>query len=203
MLQDFAPGLNTVVSPSVVNASPLSDLVGSSTQRWPPQDDAQQQPDNTLPAMLEMLRRSASTYASLYHAEMAEHLNLGSGDIRALELVMEFEPLTTGQLATLAGLSSGGVTAVIDRLEQAGYVVRDKHRHDRRMIVLRPVAERCAQLTAPPAALMTTLTRLTDRYDDRELQSMQVLLGRALQLMRQQTTRMLDQHVGERPISRR
>lgn len=203
MLQDFAPGLNTAASPAVITARPPSDLVGASTQRWPPQDDMLRQSESTLPALLEMLRRSASTYASLYHAEMAEQLNLGSGDIRALELVMEFEPLTTGQLATLAGLSSGGVTAVIDRLEQAGYIVRDKHRHDRRMIVLRPVAERCALLTTPPAALRETLARLSDRYDDQALQSMQVLLSRALQLMRQQTTRMLDQHVGERPISRR
>ena len=36
-------------------------------------------------------------------------------DLKALELVMEFDALPTGQLAQLMGISSGGATALINR----------------------------------------------------------------------------------------
>ena len=51
-------------------------------------------------------------------------------DGRCLDIVENQGPLTAGRLAELSGLTSAAVTAVLDRMERAGYArrVRDGER---------------------------------------------------------------------------
>src|SRR5690349_7181336 len=61
-------------------------------------------------------------------------------DLQALLAVMQAEaagaPLTPGRLGEHLGLSSGATTAVVDRLERADHVRRERHDRDRRRITL-------------------------------------------------------------------
>jgi len=61
-------------------------------------------------------------------------------DVEALLHLMHAEssghPLTTGQLSSALGLSSGATTAVVDRLERVGQLRRDRSDSDRRKIHL-------------------------------------------------------------------
>nr|WP_244994390.1 MarR family transcriptional regulator [Actinomadura coerulea] len=55
-------------------------------------------------------------------------------------------PQTPGQLAQLMGITTGGaITAVIDRLERAGYVRRTRDPDDRRRVIVELVEENVAQ----------------------------------------------------------
>lgn len=65
---------------------------------------------------------------------IADHLGLNRTDHRCLEIIERMQPLTAGQLATEAGLTSGAVTAVLDRLERAGYARRVRDTEDRRVV---------------------------------------------------------------------
>ena len=47
-------------------------------------------------------------------------------------------PLTPASLGSILGLKSGSVTALVDRLEQAGLVVRHRRSTDRRLRTLEP-----------------------------------------------------------------
>ncbi|MBA2575631.1 MAG: MarR family transcriptional regulator [Euzebyaceae bacterium] len=58
-------------------------------------------------------------------------------------------PLTPGQLARLSGLTTGTVTGVIDRLEHAGFVRRDRAEADRRKVVVTRQDEVIAERLAP------------------------------------------------------
>jgi DNA-binding MarR family transcriptional regulator len=71
----------------------------------------------------------------------AERLGLNRTDMRCLELVFTGAPLSPGELATIAGLTTGGVTTAIDRLERAGYVTRERDAGDRRRVTVQPTAE--------------------------------------------------------------
>ncbi|MFY1668635.1 MarR family winged helix-turn-helix transcriptional regulator [Plantactinospora sp. WMMB334] len=66
---------------------------------------------------------------------------LGHADLHALLLVMEADladrPLTPGDPRAELNLSSGSVTGVVDRLETAGHVYRDRDTVDRRKTFLR------------------------------------------------------------------
>src|SRR5690606_23891656 len=46
--------------------------------------------------------------------------------------------MTAGELAAAAGLTTGAVTGVLDRLEKAGYVARTRDTEDRRRVFVAP-----------------------------------------------------------------
>ncbi len=55
---------------------------------------------------------------------LAEYLGVHRTDLRCLDLVVRHGPHTHGQIARALGLTPGSVTALVDRLEQAGYLAR-------------------------------------------------------------------------------
>lgn len=75
------------------------------------------------------------------------------------------EPVSSGQLAELTGLTSGAITGVIDRLEGAGYVRRERDIKDRRKWHVRLVAEREAEIYALYAPLDSAFQEIDGRYD--------------------------------------
>ena len=53
--------------------------------------------------------------------------------------------MTTGRIAELTGLTTGSATRLVDRLERAGYVVRERDAGDRRRVLVAPVPEKVAE----------------------------------------------------------
>ncbi|MFC7548562.1 MarR family winged helix-turn-helix transcriptional regulator [Plantactinospora sp. GCM10030261] len=88
---------------------------------------------------------------------------LGATDLQALIAVMDAEgkgePITPGRLGEQLNLSSGSVTALIDRLERAGHIRRDRDTADRRKVFLR-YAEPGARLAVE---FFSPLGRRSDR----------------------------------------
>lgn len=117
------------------------------------------------------LGRDLSTWTVLFHAAVAESLGLGSTDHKALGLIEQRGPLTAGELAALTGLTTGAVTGVIDRLEQAGHIQRTKDPHDRRkvMLVALPSRTRGEAFDGIFASLGKAMAELCARYSDAEL----------------------------------
>jgi DNA-binding MarR family transcriptional regulator len=92
-------------------------------------------------SIIDALRRYGTDSARLGHAFAALH-SLQPADLQALVAIMSAEgtgtPLTPSALRQNLGLSSGGTSLVIDRLQQAGHVrrVRDQPT-DNRIVHLR------------------------------------------------------------------
>jgi DNA-binding MarR family transcriptional regulator len=70
----------------------------------------------------------------------ADTLGLNRTDMQCLDLALSGGTLTPGELASAAGLTTGGVTTAIDRLERAGYVARVRDSGDRRRVLVQPTA---------------------------------------------------------------
>ncbi|NJP32407.1 MarR family winged helix-turn-helix transcriptional regulator [Micromonospora thermarum] len=85
------------------------------------------------------LRRYAVDAQHVGHAFAGLH-GLGATDLQALIAVMDAElhgdPITPGRLGEQLNLSSGSVTALIDRLERGGHIRRDRNATDRRKVLL-------------------------------------------------------------------
>jgi len=56
---------------------------------------------------------------------IAEQLGMHTTDLECLDLIYLHGRALAGELAQATGLTSGAVTALIDRLETGGYVVRE------------------------------------------------------------------------------
>ena len=85
------------------------------------------------------LRRYSVDAQHIRHPFAALH-GLNATDLQALIAVMDAElagdPITPGRLGEQLNLSSGSVTALIDRLERAGHIRRDRDTADRRKVFL-------------------------------------------------------------------
>jgi DNA-binding MarR family transcriptional regulator len=66
----------------------------------------------------------------------AERMGVNRTDARALDIVERLGPVTAGRLSIDAGLTSGAITAVIDRLVEKGYVRRVPDPTDRRRVLI-------------------------------------------------------------------
>ena len=91
-------------------------------------------------------RRYMASYALLNQA-VADRLGLHPTDLQCLSLLtLEERPVTTGRIAELTGLTTGSATRLVDRLERAGYVVRERDAADRRRVLVATVPGRIAEL---------------------------------------------------------
>src|SRR5216117_433660 len=96
-----------------------------------------------IDSVLRSLRR-VNVQGSFFGQTVAIRFGLSESDIETLEALIDMGASTAGRLAELTGLTSGAVTRVIDRLEQAGYVRRVTDPADRRRVVVEVVPEKVA-----------------------------------------------------------
>ena len=107
--------------------------------------------EDMLSEVAEELRLSGVTN-DIADQVVADFLGLNRSDMRCLDIIERLDGVSAGRLASEAGLSTGAVTTVLDRLERAGYARRVQDPGDRRRVLveLTPVARRELQeLYAP------------------------------------------------------
>jgi DNA-binding MarR family transcriptional regulator len=89
---------------------------------------------NELISRLIAAYRANTSREAAFDSLAAEEMGLGLTDLRCLDLVQANDGMTAGELANASGLTTGAVTAVIDRLERAGFVRRLRDDSDRRKV---------------------------------------------------------------------
>jgi DNA-binding MarR family transcriptional regulator len=107
-------------------------------------------------------------------AALSRVLGLQESDVLAIQHLARAGYLTSTQLASLLGLSSGGVTALVHRLERAGCVRRAPNPRDRRstLLQLTPAIERRAgEALAPLVAELDALIDGLGAADRRRIDS--------------------------------
>jgi DNA-binding MarR family transcriptional regulator len=114
--------------------------------------------------------RQLATATVLFHQAIADRLGMHATDHRCLEILARAGRMTAGELAELTGLTTGAITGVIDRLEEAEFVRRIKDPDDRRRVVIEPFAERIEREIAPLfKSLAPALADLCVGYSARDL----------------------------------
>jgi DNA-binding MarR family transcriptional regulator len=92
--------------------------------------------DASIERMGEVMREFMAR-AVLFQDAVARHGGINSTDLQAVGLLISEGPATPGELAERTGLTAGGsITAVVDRLERAGYVTRERDAKDRRKVIV-------------------------------------------------------------------
>ena len=123
-----------------------------------------------LPLQLQLEVRRFLANGILFNTRVAEALGMNTTDMQCLHLIqLAGGAMTPGELGRAAGLSSGGVTLVLDRLEQAGYARREPNPNDRRSVVVRPVEAALRKLEPIYRGKAEGLAQVLARYDARQL----------------------------------
>jgi DNA-binding MarR family transcriptional regulator len=91
-----------------------------------------------------------------YRRAVAEVLGLGASEINALVDLWFHGPCIPRTLADRLGLTSAGVTSLVDRLEASGLAVRCKHPTDRRSMLI--------ELTETGATTLRAIVGIVDGH---------------------------------------
>lgn len=89
---------------------------------------------NALNAFIK-LQRSAESVSVRIHAVLPEALTITQFGV--LEAIYHLGPLCQSELAEKLLKSGGNLTLVVDNLEKAGYVLRERDTSDRRFVVVK------------------------------------------------------------------
>ena len=112
-----------------------------------------------------------STEMIMFHQVVADVLGLHITDHKGLDIIHRFGAMPAGRLAELTGLTTGAVTGIIDRLEEAGYVRRTNDPQDRRRTIVEPTRNRKLErkIEAIFAPLHQRMQKLLSSHSDTEL----------------------------------
>ena len=139
-----------------------------------------------LSAALLAVGRSLGNSSSMLLNAYADRLGLHSTDWGCVLLLNEAlpMPLTAGQLAELTGLTTGAVTGVLDRLENAGYVRRERDPADRRRVIVRLVPEEMARIQPMFDGMIADIVAMHRDYSDDQLAVTIEMLTRSSEILR-------------------
>lgn len=90
--------------------------------------------DGLLRIVQGLRRVDTGTYA--LRIRLSEKLGIGTIDINAMAFVGEVDGLTPKDLGKALNITTGSVTAMVDRLESKGFMVRKPNPTDRRSVLL-------------------------------------------------------------------
>jgi len=114
------------------------------------------------------LRRMVAN-SVLFNQRMADRLKMLPTDLQFINLLDIDGPTTPGRLAKLSGLTTGGVTVVLDRLEKAGVVKREPNPADRRSCLVRVLPKFLRTAEGAYAKMAEATNALLARFNDRDL----------------------------------
>jgi len=146
---------------------------------------------DTIDSVIRSLRR-VNLQGSFFGQTVAIRFGLSESDVEALQVLVDTGAATAGRLSELMGLSSGAVTRVIDRLEQAGYVRRVPDPADRRRVIVELVPEKMAAVDATMARFGAKSASEIGRYSDAELAVINDFLTRMAEVTRDEANAMRD-----------
>jgi DNA-binding MarR family transcriptional regulator len=126
----------------------------------------------------EALRDLGLQLALLNH-QVGSRAELRDVDLDCLNLLSRRGPLGPGALARLAGLHPATMTGVLDRLEKAGWVTRERDPRDRRGLQVRAVRERSGDLLRLYGGMNSALDDVCAGYTPEQLELIGGFLQRA------------------------
>lgn len=107
--------------------------------------------------------------AILFVNTISEITGMHPTDIKCLDFLSDVKFATAGELAKITGLTTGAITAVIDRLEKIGFVKREADNKDRRKIIVRIIAEHPNNLELVRNIFVNQLPNNLSEYSNEEL----------------------------------
>src|SRR5260370_10984418 len=114
--------------------------------------------------------RRAGAVMQLLGAASAERIGINVTDLNCLNVLALGGHMTAGDLARITGLTTASITGVLDRLEEAGFVRRERDPKDRRRVIVNLKAGPGLRKITPTFGPLVKAWRATAAgYSDEEL----------------------------------
>jgi len=125
--------------------------------------------------------RELTNQVSLLNHQVGNRLELKDVDLDCLDLIARDGPLSPSALARRAGLHPATITGILDRLQRAGWVARerDPDAADRRAVTVRVRPDRGGEIYRLYAGMNSALDGICAGYSEPELAVLADFLRRA------------------------
>ena len=144
-------------------------------------------PIQTRPAQIAALLlqgREMSTRLILFHQTLVGRFGLNATDHKCLDLARHQTAISPGKLAELTGLTTGAITAALDRLERAGFVARVRDQADHRKVGVQVLPKGQQKLAPAFESFSRSMTNVLSRYDTAELETIRDYQARCIEVFK-------------------
>jgi DNA-binding MarR family transcriptional regulator len=133
--------------------------------------------------------RQMGAQSVLSGAQMAKRFGLHTTDLEVLDLIFIRGEVSAGELAKATGLTSGSMTALIDRLMEKKYVTRREDPDDRRKTLVKLDMKAVAPIAEAYMPRQKAMFKLWSSYSATELAVIFDFIQRSTDLLVQLTDR--------------
>jgi DNA-binding MarR family transcriptional regulator len=137
-----------------------------------------------LGATLAAIRRLGTEVDGL-DQRAASRFGISRTDLHLIDRLRSDGPQKPSLLARSVGLTSGGLSIALERLERVGYIRRSPHPDDRRSVLVEATDAIVPLEREVFGPLITRMTALLDTYTDEELGTIRHYLDHAATAIRQ------------------
>jgi DNA-binding MarR family transcriptional regulator len=147
------------------------------------------------------LRQCYGLGSSFFRAAAAR-IEMTDTDVRVIDILESTGEATAGQLANLMGLTTGTFTAILNRLEKAGLVHRERDPNDGRRVIVRLTTGSDGKPELSPlfASLGKAWEEMAAHYNDEQKAFLLEFLQRSNTLARGEITRLRESPMGHEEI---
>lgn len=113
--------------------------------------------------------RDLRSQLSMLNRQVGIRLDLKDIDMDCFDLIGRHGPLSPSALARRAGLHPATVTGILDRLESAGWIARERDAADRRAVTVRALPDRGKEVFRLFSGMNSAMDSICADYDDAQL----------------------------------
>ncbi|HLZ59345.1 MAG TPA: MarR family winged helix-turn-helix transcriptional regulator [Ktedonosporobacter sp.] len=159
---------------------------------------SQEKHEEVLGELTRELRQFTGLAASFFRAA-ATRIGMTVTDMQVMDLLTHSGPSTAGQLADLTGLTTGAITGMLNRLEEAGLVRRERDPNDGRRVIVQLARGKDERQEIGPifANIEKAWDEMASDYDDEQIAFLLEFLKRSNAISRKEVVRLREAPEGE------
>jgi DNA-binding MarR family transcriptional regulator len=115
--------------------------------------------------------REMGVVMTVLNLRAGEQVGLRDVEMKALDVLMRDGAMSAKGLGQRLGMHPATMTGILDKLEKAGWVTRERDPDDRRVVLIQPVRERVGEIVRLFTGMNSMATRMLDRYDTSQLET--------------------------------
>jgi DNA-binding MarR family transcriptional regulator len=132
--------------------------------------------------------REMGVVMTVLNLRAGEQVGLRDVEMKALDVLMRDGAMSAKALGQRLGMHPATMTGILDKLEKAGWVTRERDPDDRRVVLIQPVRERVGEIVRLFAGMNSNAAQMLDRYDTAQLETIADFLSSVVKMAKDAST---------------